>query len=281
MLPARRRLQEREAATCNAQNNAHERSAYEEDKEDYDPNAWKQFGMDTEAGRMLSKLYGRQAKPVINYPKINKRIPQPSKPFIPGGGRVESDPRTAERKKEAALKTAVPKFTCATKYKSEFDRLYEQAKNPAPIDRIPRRKEQSVIRAQTKDIERRNYFHPSTKPVCTEEKKSQLQAINTFQGGRILPQGMLPGPGQMPAHLDPKAIPANLQVPKKGKTEISLAPAQSVHEKRFDELVNEIEERRTFLQRMEELGNAHQWKNKIENEIKEKVKEMEQLHKLL
>merc|ERR1711991_802460 len=57
--------------------------------------------MDTEAGRMLNKLYGKtHAK--INYPKINtvSRKANSQKPrFIPDGGKKDVNPRSNRIKK--------------------------------------------------------------------------------------------------------------------------------------------------------------------------------------
>ena len=48
---------------------------------------------DTEAGRMLNKLYAGQSKPTINYPAVRTRK-QTAKPrFIPGGGNSDIDSR--------------------------------------------------------------------------------------------------------------------------------------------------------------------------------------------
>ena len=58
---------------------------------------WKKFGMDTEAGRMLNKLYAGKNKVQINYPRINtvsrkENMAQPR--FIPAGGKKDVNPRS-------------------------------------------------------------------------------------------------------------------------------------------------------------------------------------------
>ena len=53
--------------------------------------------MDTEAGRMLNKLYAGKNKVQINYPRINtvsrkENMAQPR--FIPAGGKKDVNPRS-------------------------------------------------------------------------------------------------------------------------------------------------------------------------------------------
>ena len=68
----------------------------------YASQSWRSFGMDTEAGRMLNKLYaGTFQKPNIQYPTLKKRTgaAKPRPRFIPGGGKVNSDPRKPSSRK--------------------------------------------------------------------------------------------------------------------------------------------------------------------------------------
>ena len=67
-------------------------------------------GSDTEAGRMLAKLYGTKAKPTVKYPKPKTKTrptaPEDMPSFVPAGGRADVDYRTGPRR-EAAV--AVPR----------------------------------------------------------------------------------------------------------------------------------------------------------------------------
>jgi hypothetical protein len=46
--------------------------------------------MDTEAGRLLAKLYKGKTKPTIKYPKVktSAKFDPSGKAFVPGGGKV-------------------------------------------------------------------------------------------------------------------------------------------------------------------------------------------------
>eukprot|EP01029_Cantina_marsupialis_P028656 TRINITY_DN777836_c0_g1_i1.p1 TRINITY_DN777836_c0_g1~~TRINITY_DN777836_c0_g1_i1.p1 ORF type:complete len:223 (+),score=53.75 TRINITY_DN777836_c0_g1_i1:68-736(+) len=50
------------------------------------------FDHSSEAGRLLSKIYGRP-KVEIKYPKLKTRKSSTNTPFVPGGGKREHDPR--------------------------------------------------------------------------------------------------------------------------------------------------------------------------------------------
>lgn len=60
-----------------------------------DPEAWRALGNDTEAGRLLAKLYGGTKKVKIEYPPVRTRAAGPRRAFIPAGGLRDVDPREA------------------------------------------------------------------------------------------------------------------------------------------------------------------------------------------
>ena len=70
---------------------------------------WKSFGADTDAGRLLQKLYkGLDHANGVKYPKLRTQ-PQSSRPdFLPCGGSVESSDPRAKTRTEA--KVVVPKM---------------------------------------------------------------------------------------------------------------------------------------------------------------------------
>ena len=71
---------------------------------------WKSFGNETEAGRLLKKLYaGLEKANGVKYPKLRTKEQHGDRPqFIPGGGKDgRSDPRVKNLKES---KIVVPKF---------------------------------------------------------------------------------------------------------------------------------------------------------------------------
>ncbi len=130
-LPARRKLEQRtqsesEVASARSTDDAPQDVAVSDTAPDgrpsHDPDAWKAFGRwdsarpclvhgailklvcdyyrDTEAGRMLSKIYGGNVKPKIEYPKprTKPRKAEDTPAFMPAGGKADIDYRTATRK---------------------------------------------------------------------------------------------------------------------------------------------------------------------------------------
>ena len=161
---------------------------------DFADQSWRSFGMDTEAGRLLNKLYaGSQHKPKINYPAVRTRRSKGPKPkFIPGGGKASVDPRARTRVDTSNM--YVPKVGRGKKKKKTH-----------AIDLITRRKAKQEIFDQNKEdeVHRMRYRPPLRRPVATETNKRLLQAQFQFKGGKCLPEAgtMQPIEGNLPLHL--------------------------------------------------------------------------------
>ncbi|ETV89494.1 hypothetical protein H257_00758 [Aphanomyces astaci] len=151
--------------------------------------AWRAFGSDTEAGRLLKKLYCGNSKPVINYPKVKTKKQQtPAGPFIPGGGGIGADTRSNNL---AASNTArsikVP--TLGNQSTHQYH----------AIDVIPaHRRHKDVIDKELGQIKRSiEGFRPSVASYPgSQAEKQKLQQRFTYAPGTILPQEMLPGSGK-------------------------------------------------------------------------------------
>lgn len=139
---------------------------------------WKKFGMDTEAGRMLNKLYAGKNKVQINYPRINtvsrkENMAQPR--FIPAGGKKDVNPRSNRIMKVNVNRPKVGRG--------------KKPKKIHAIDVIRRRKSKASIDEvnKTREFDVKGFQGPATKAVSTEQNKRMLQMTNQFKGGKILP----------------------------------------------------------------------------------------------
>ncbi|KDO32783.1 hypothetical protein SPRG_02481 [Saprolegnia parasitica CBS 223.65] len=149
--------------------------------------AWKAFGSDTEAGRLLKKLYNGNAKPQIKYPKVLTKQRESAGPFIPGGGVAARDARSsklATSNTARAIKVPAP---CASNQAShQFHAI-----DVLPIHRRPKEvieKELAQIKASIEG------YHPRvSKFPGSKEEKEKLQQKFTYLPGSILPREMLPG----------------------------------------------------------------------------------------
>ena len=126
---------------------------------------WKKFGMDTEAGRMLNKLYSGKNQLKINYPRINtvsrkENMQQPR--FIPGGGKKDVNPRSNRIMK---VKVDRPKVG-----------LGKKPKKIHAIDTIRRRKSKASIDEinKTREFDVKGFQGPATKAVSTEQNKKNV-----------------------------------------------------------------------------------------------------------
>ena len=114
---------------------------------------WKSVGTDTEAGRLLRRLYAGKSAAKIHYPEVRTR-PASSRPaFIPGGARPSSDDPRAQRRDQDRVRTLhVPSVAP------------RRRRPPARIDaHAGKRRSQRMI----DDVEVR--CSAGTMPVCKKE----------------------------------------------------------------------------------------------------------------
>ena len=237
---------------------------------DFADQSWRSFGMDTEAGRLLNKLYaGTLRKPRVHYPPVRTRKPHPDgapRPqFIPGGGQVGVDARRKTRADTSKL--YVPKVGRGKKPKKIH-----------AVDLITRRKGKKEIfnERDADEVQRMRYRPPLRKPVATDTNKRLLQAQFQFKGGKCLPETgtMQAIEGHLPLQLvtgkqrpsvaakkRAAILEAENQVPTQAEREDKVLHQL---EEDFEEVMNEIEERKTFLDEMLQYGPREHGKHKPE-----------------
>jgi hypothetical protein len=251
---------------------------------DFANKSWRSFGMDTEAGRLLNKLYaGSQQKPTINYPpvRVRKQKEGQQKPtFIPGGGNSNVNPRLKQRKDTSSL--YVPKVGRGPK-----------AKKTHAIDRISRRKTKDTIfnKRSEDEVERMRYRPPLQRPIATESNKRLLQATFQFKGGKCLPETgtMQPIEGHLPLQLVTGKLShakarKNLkeQNLKEKENKIDEEHAKLLEmEKEFEEIMDEIDDRKKFLDEMVQFGKKEldKHKNEVMAQIGDLVRRAKDLDK--
>lgn len=290
MLPARRRAldaiqnSQQQQGGCEAEENASEAEEYasevqgqgqqEQEELGYDEDAWRSFSMDTPAGRILSKLYQGQRKPVVSYPKLRRRprgaastCGQPSAAagaFIPAGGRLGVDSRAGGewRDKQKAVKAP---------------RMGGERRQWHPIELIGSKKREGAIKAESSDAARRDFWGPGrTKSLSTAAEKERLQAAFTWQGGKALPEGMLPGKSAIPTALTTQTA-AKASAAAAAATGARRDDPTAAKQDRFDEIMVEIEQRKSFLDNMRSMGEARPVERRIQAEIQDRVRELEAL----
>ena len=237
----------------------------------YATQSWRSFGMDTEAGRLLNKLYaGSQSKAQVSYPVVRtrkKKKGETQPTFIPGGGKNHVNSRTKQRKDTSSM--FVPKVGRGPK-----------AKKQHAIDSISKRKtKQTIFNKREKDqVERMRYRPPLRRPVATETNKRLLQATFQYKGGKCLPETgtMQPIEGHIPlqlvtgkpSHARQRAAHAAAIQEEEQEQENNRDPEQRrllQMETDFDEIMDEIDDRKQFLdEMMTTYGSKEQSKHKDE-----------------
>ncbi|DAZ98834.1 TPA: hypothetical protein N0F65_000990 [Lagenidium giganteum] len=226
--------------------------------------AWRAFGSDTEAGRLLKKLYGGNAKPQIQYPKPKVKPRENNAPFIPGGGSVAADARThhwSSKMSERAIKA--PSFSKRALMRPELH----------PIDHARiRRKSYQLIEKEIQQI--KSYveaYRISDVKKQPNQEKEKLQQVFSFTAGSILPRELLPGADL----LDKELSHSNAR--RRGK---NSKDKMEQLEEIYDSVLAEIESRKQYMSQMLELGKPEK-AMPIEKEILERMTELRKIHEMM
>ncbi|OQS07974.1 hypothetical protein THRCLA_00038 [Thraustotheca clavata] len=193
------------------------------------------FGNDTEAGRMLRKLYGGNTKPQINYPKVNTKRRDLSGPFIPGGGNATVDARSN--------KLAVSNTSRGVKVPTPCSNQEPyHAIDVLPIHRRPKDIIEKELAQIKKSIE--GYKPRVSKFPGSIQEKEKLQQKFTYLPGSILPSEMLPGAELLDKELIHKNSIREAE-PKSTLNELRKLQRQ---------VLDEIDQRKRYLADMKALG---------------------------
>lgn len=205
---------------------------------------WKDFGRESEAGKLLFQLYRIPNKPHINYPPVK------------------------------TTKKPLPFEVSKTKSKEKPQIEYPEQTKPSrpkfhPIDFVPKRKSQQVIQEEIES----NYRHveaPVKKGTNRDVLKSDLQEKFQFSTGALPKSVMLPG----------TSGPVNRKLGKKAVKKIE-APVSDDLEDLFDMIVKEIEERQKFMDELREIGQLNpETEIRIKGEIAARISELQKIREM-
>ncbi|KAI9991076.1 hypothetical protein PInf_018697 [Phytophthora infestans] len=233
--------------------------------EDRTAEAWKAFGGDTEAGRLLKKLYCGTSKPKLSYPKLKSKPRETTAPFIPGGGVAgASDSRTHQlvaNTSSRAIRVPMP-----SQYKRSVSETH-------PIDYLStHKKPQSEIKKELSEIKRQL---EGARMSCTRhtpnQEKEKLQQLFSYTTGSILPCELLPGSDLLDQELSHAAALRNGKFPKD-------RPAQL--EELYDAVQTEVESRKSYVSEMIALRRPEK-AAPVEREILERMTELRKIHELI
>ena len=239
---------------------------------------WRAFRHDTEAGRLLARLYGNDCdannnrayttKPKISYPKLKTKssginrdqVLRHDAQWRSVGAPNTRDPTEKRFDRAKAASVPVPKF------KSKQQTL---ALLPSPVDRIPHRRSQKLCSNEIANghENRGAYRPPQQNVIYSEEEKAKLSEINALRGGKILPKDLTHPIAPLPSEIQKQRSSSHDRHPQSRSTCF------------FDQILDEINERRAWQSEMEAIGCGAESRQKIVDEISARVKELHRIDK--
>lgn len=208
-------------------------------------NLWKEFGRESQAGKILFALYKAPNKPKVFYPAVKtKKKPLPIE---------ETRSKSAKQKPQIDYPEPIKKKS----YKFH------------PIDFVPHKKNKKTIEM---DLETQ-YKHvqpPLNRGVNREEMKTKLQ--DKFVKGT----GALPKKAMLPSVSDLEVTP----VPRNKPPQTKEVPTDL--EELFNMIVSEIQDRTTFLQEMKDMNQiTEEVEERVKGEIASRISELQKLREMM
>jgi hypothetical protein len=217
------------------------------------PADWRVFKHDTEAGRLLSRLYGvdPSGRTQIKYPKLKKRSTTTTKNI-----------QAKDEKKKISI-VQVPRVGRKT---------MKNNNKVNPLNAIPRRKTAVACRddVEKTSLAMKNYRPPHVNTFASDDEKIRLNDIFSCKGGRALPHELT----QPNTELSDEAGRADKKRVNKSpyaNERKEDGPPRSVMAK---QIISEIEERRQFQMELEKKGIGSPMRRQITNEIESRLKEL-------
>lgn len=254
---------------------------------------WRAFKHDTEAGRLLARLYGVEGsgnKPKISYPKLKssstKKQLQHDSQWRAVGAPNTRDPTEKRYDRTKAAAVPVPKFG------------RNKPNRTAAVDIIPKRKPAVSCKIELDHRKQRSeaYRPPKQNVIYSEEEKNKLNEINTYRGGKGLPTDLTHPVGPMPSEMqrqEKEADRVRLAREKRrfrmngcntrnesDKTDVPIAEKpKGSKEVLFEQILDEIKDRRSWQLQMEACGEGGHSRRTVSFEISARVQELYRLDK--
>ena len=209
---------------------------------------WKEFGKQTQAGKLLYDLYGVRYRPekFVNYPKLNMK-PKEKK----------TRPPSTSKLKTAVKKIEYPEVT-----------TYKPSYKFNKVDFIPKRRKENVIRMELDSI-KESIVKVNSQSKVILNRKSQIESLQDkfmFQERTVMPKGArLPG---VKIHSLNEEVERPTRLSKREELQYL-----------YTQIIKEIDERYAYMEEIKKLGqNKDQI---IMGEIKERLDELNKIKKML
>jgi hypothetical protein len=232
---------------------------------------WKQFH-GTELGGLLSKIYGNEGRPQINYPKpkTKPRAAANDQPFLPCGKPGAVDARKSTKRE---VNLTVPQVGKAKR------------QTYSAIDCVPKRRNESLIKNEIDEIALRNsHYRPAhTRAVSTDAEKDKLSQICAYKGGKGLPTELIQPIGEAPFEAEARRKEADRMTKLREKyrgSDAKPAPRALSHAEQMEvQLTQEINERCDYLDSVKDLDISPAEISKVRSEINQRVEQLKRMTK--
>ena len=275
---------------------------------------WKVFDIGTEAGRLLSRLYGVSTSsnrdnhnnnnnnhhhhhPCIQYPKFKTKKFDPNQQTwkVAGiGHNNNTNPFSSSNNKAKKKQIQVPRVGISKRnhYSSNKDTV-------AMIDIIPKRKNAHKCQEQLTQMEEMiTAYRPPHHKCLAEKEKERLSHVFTYKGGSALPTELINPTGIMPdeeiwmkeennrvecakakrrAQLSRSESLNYIKETISNKDQIDDQNSNDLNDILIQQITKEIDERRIFQRQMDEAKCGDKTRNKIANEISSRIIQLKKI----
>jgi hypothetical protein len=217
--------------------------------------SWKVFQRDSEAGRLLSRLYGlppSQSK--ITYPKL-RRATSSDSPCDSASRKwkttytIHTLSKSEEKEKENERKNNISRALSIKVPKVGRQSSINESSS-LKIDLVPRRKTETGCRSSIEQVKFQNkkYRPPAAHAFSSDAEKQRLNDLFSEGKGKCLPE--------------------------EGHTTASNC---ALPESLFDQIYQEIKERREYQLEMERLSAGEATRQTIINEIQSRINQLKRI----
>lgn len=226
---------------------------------------WREFGKNSQAGKLLYELYGVSNKPTINVPVPKKKsLTNNSLPTTQSRGKSMPKPQ------KAAMEINYPEP------KKKFVPTLHK------VDMIYKRKSEMQIREEM-EKEKARFQLPINPPKNRKHDIEKLQDNFQFAERKVMPQG-----ARMPYIKEEKEKMRNYkQDDAENYDDIKYNPRDFRGDKKseieflYSKIMKEIDERYKHIEEMKALGKGKQVESVLLGEIKDRIDELKELEKMM
>lgn len=228
---------------------------------------WREFGKQTQAGKLLYDLYGVRFRPdkFIKYPKVKVK--------------TEDEKKREKEMNRAHSVNLLKKMEKVERIERiDYPNMNQKYSNFKinKIDLIPKRKKENVIKDELDDIKRNMANYKTSKP--NQNRKMQIEQLQNkfqFQEGAVMPKAVrMPGVKTTNSNSE-----SNSKLDYHQKIKYGQTSKKDELEYLYESVMKEIDERYLHMEEMKKLGKDVDLL--MMGEIKSRLDELKNIQRML